>query len=160
MTPNIQEWIRQRVQPNPGLVLEIGSLNINGGVKQYFNVESYIGIDIQAGPGVDRILNGHDINKVWPENTFDTVICLETLEHDSEFWTTIANIKTVLKPNGYLYLSMPTIGFPFHYPPDYWRFTEMGLKNLFRMADCEIIEVATLKDTANYDGVIGYGVKK
>lgn len=158
MTPNIQEWVKQRVPRDCGKVLEIGALNINGGVRSFFtNASPYIGIDIQYGPGVDMALNGHDICRVWGDNTFDTVVCLETLEHDNMFWETAINIGRVLRPGGTLFLSMPSIGFPYHYAPDHYRFTESGLRNVFAIAQCDVRELTTLKDTAGYDGVIGYG---
>ena len=61
-------------------VLEIGSLNINGTVRDYIQpfAEKYIGIDMQEGPGVDIV---HDAAKFTKPNFFDVVVCAEVFEH-------------------------------------------------------------------------------
>ena len=109
--------------------LEIGAFDVNGGVRDLFmndiRHEEYIGIDMREGPGVDLVANSHDLLKYFPARSFDTIVWLETMEHDSAFWLTMGNINQLLKPNGYLMMSAPTIGYEEHrHPQDYWRFTE------------------------------------
>ena len=41
-------------------VLEVGSLNINGTVRDLFNDCNYIGIDVGEGNGVDVVCSGHE----------------------------------------------------------------------------------------------------
>jgi len=55
-------------------VLEVGSLNINGTVRDFFDAEEYIGIDIGEGPGVDVVSGGH---KYKSKKKFDCVISCE-----------------------------------------------------------------------------------
>jgi len=40
--------------------LEIGSLDINGSVRQFFDGGSYIGLDVAPGHGVDIVCPGQD----------------------------------------------------------------------------------------------------
>ena len=61
-------------------VLEIGSLNINGSVRQFFTNCEYLGVDIGEGKDVDLVCNGHELP--FPNLSFDTVISCECLEHD------------------------------------------------------------------------------
>jgi len=70
-------------------VLELGSLNINGSVRDYIQpfAKKYVGIDMQAGPGVDIV---YDAAKYTKPNSFDVVVCAETFEH-TPLWQTIIN---------------------------------------------------------------------
>jgi hypothetical protein len=108
---------------DPGKTLEIGSYDVNGGVAHLFT--DYTGTDMREGPGVDLVVNSHDLLKYFPPRSFNTIVWLETMEHDSAFWLTMGNINQLIKPNGYLMMSAPTIGYEEHrHPQDYWRFTE------------------------------------
>lgn len=53
-------------------VLEIGSLNINGSVRDFFTNCQYLGIDIAPGRGVDVVCEGQRYDA--PDNSFDQVI--------------------------------------------------------------------------------------
>lgn len=164
MTPQIQEWIKKAKKDfikSPGKVLEIGSMDINGGVREFFaDAEEYIGIDMQKGKGVDIVLKAHKILNVWPEETFDTVICLEMLEHDNAFWLTLENMHKVLKKNGNLIISTPTYGFPTHrYPKDYFRFGEDTFRDIF-FKDYKILRLSEVKDRENSPGLCCIGRKK
>ena len=61
-------------------VLEIGSLDINGSVRQFFTDCDYTGVDLGEGPGVDIVCKGHEVP--FGDRSFDTVISCECLEHD------------------------------------------------------------------------------
>lgn len=163
MTPQIQSWVktaRNDFIVSPGVVLEIGSLNINGSIRQYFNdAIEYIGIDLQKGDGVDRIMNAHNISKVWNSFTFNTVICLETLEHDLKPWITITTMRKVLKQGGILLVSTPTFGFPLHrFPKDYYRFGEDIYRDLI-FKDFEILRFSEVRDINNSPGICCIGQK-
>lgn len=114
-------------------VLDVGSFDINGSVKEVIPArKEFVGIDMRQGPGVDIVLNGHDINKRWTEPYFDLVTCCETFEHDNKFWITLQNMRDVLKPGGWLLISVPGINFMRHdYPNDYYRFTDSVFKEVF-----------------------------
>jgi len=64
-------------------VLEIGSLDINGSVRQFFTGCDYTGVDLGDGPGVDIVCKGHEVP--FADRSFDTVISCECLEHD-RYW--------------------------------------------------------------------------
>lgn len=60
-------------------VLEIGSLDINGGVRDLLSPEAdYLGVDLQEGPGVDLVADGAQYHH---PGGADVVLCLEVLEH-------------------------------------------------------------------------------
>lgn len=136
MTPEVRNWIanaRGKYIPTPpGRVLEIGSLNVNGQVRDLFpDASMYIGVDTVAGPGVDAILDGHEVLSHFGVAAFDLVLCLEVIEHDPAFWLTLHGIREVLKPGGIVCLSAPGNGFPEHqHPKDYWRFLPDAFKHV------------------------------
>jgi SAM-dependent methyltransferase len=131
------EYIRTKLKwyartYNLGRTLEIGSRDEVGGVREFFGhgYDEYIGIDMRSGKGVDTVLNSHDLDLRW--GYFDSVVWLETIEHDSRWWLTLENINTVLNPHGFLIVSVPEHRFPEHaYPDDYWRLMPSGFRSLF-----------------------------
>ena len=121
-------------------VLDVGAQDINGSVKDALpKVERYVGVDMLAGKGVEVVLNGHELVKFFKESEqsaypkeYDLVTCCETLEHDNKFWLTVENMKQMVKPGGYLLITVPSINFFKHdFPHDYYRFTEEAVKEMF-----------------------------
>lgn len=164
MTPQIQNWVKKvkkQYIKNPGRVLEIGSLDINGSVKEFFpDAKEYTGIDSIKGKGVDKVLDAHNILRVWKSNTFDTILCLEMLEHDSAFWVTIEIMHKVLKKGGILIVTTPTFGFPLHrYPKDYYRYGEDAYKEII-FKDFKILNLVEVRDELNNPGICCIGQKK
>jgi len=79
-------------------VLDIGSLDVNGSNKRYFDNCEFIGIDIGPGKNVDVVTPGHLYDA--PDESFDTIISTECFEHDMYVEKTLKNIVRLLKPNG------------------------------------------------------------
>lgn len=71
-------------------VLEVGSLNINGTVRDFFPATDYLGVDVASGPGVDLVAQGE--NLTFDDNTFDIAISAECFEHNPEWAATFANM--------------------------------------------------------------------
>ncbi len=128
MHDTVMQWVAKKVDECrlwDKYVLELGSRNINGSVRQFFNGK-YVGIDMIAGEDVDIVCDSW--NLPYKAQTFDVVVCTEMLEHDARFWETIEEARRVLKNHGHFLVTTRGIGFPFHeYPGDFWRFTEDGI---------------------------------
>lgn len=93
-------------------VLEVGSLNINGTVRIFFEGCDYLGVDVGPGKDVDLVCVGHELDM--PENTFDTSISCECFEHD-KFWVrTFNKMYQLTKPGGLVLFSCATTGRPEH----------------------------------------------
>lgn len=159
MSESIRDWVRRIRLDFPfssGDILDIGSLNVNGNVRDYFNdAKSYTGIDFRSGKDVDIVMNAHDLRKHFDSNSFDTVFCMDMLEHDDKFWITCEQINSVLKPGGYLIIVQPTIDFPIHkHPNDYWRATEAAFRDIY-YKDYYLFNLQTVytkdKNGNNYD---------
>ena len=76
-------------------VLEIGSLNINGTVRDFFQPADYVGVDVAPGPGVDVVALGENLD--YPNNSFDVAISAECFEHNPEWSATFANMHRMAK---------------------------------------------------------------
>lgn len=99
-------------------VLEVGSYNVNGSVRglvMAYQPKSYTGIDIAEGPGVDIVC---PVSR-WTAEV-DLVISTEMLEHSEDWETDLAIMCR--KAGETLILTARGPGFPYHNPPDYWRF--------------------------------------
>lgn len=113
-------------------VLEVGSYNVNGSVRELFHMaKEYVGIDIEDGPGVDRVVSSHELIHTFGYVSFDVVLCCEMLEHDSDPWLTMEQVWAVLKPGGFAVFTARGNGFHHHNPPDRWRFLPDGFQALF-----------------------------
>ena len=96
-------------------VLEVGSLDVNGTVRTFFQDCDYLGIDVGPGPGVDLVAAGHLFDA--GDDTFDTVISCEVMEHNL-FWTeTFANMVRLTAPGGAVIMTCASRGRPVHGTP-------------------------------------------
>ena len=124
-------------------IYEFGSLQVPGqerfaDLRPFFQDKEYIGADIREGPGVDVILDLHDIGL--PAESVGTVLILDTLEHVEFPRKSIQNLHEILKPHGILIMSS-VMNFPIHdYPHDYWRFTPQGFKSLMNHFPFSFVE--------------------
>lgn len=91
--------------PFRGHVLEIGSQDVNGEVKDLFPQATYVGIDIMGGPNVDIVIDAAD----WvPDRTYDCVVCTETFEHTARWREILAVIAQALAPKGLALITCAT----------------------------------------------------
>jgi SAM-dependent methyltransferase len=86
---------------NRAKVLEVGSLNINGTVRDHFRECDYLGIDVVPGPGVDHVCAAHELRA----GSFDTIVSCETLEHDKYWLVTLPAMVLCLRPGGLLVIT-------------------------------------------------------
>jgi len=116
-------------------VLEIGARNVNGSLRSFvegLSPSQYIGVDVEAGPGVDEICRAEELPARFGDATFDLVISTELVEHVRDWRRVITNFKSVLRPNGVLLLTTRSHGFPYHgYPHDYWRYELADIREIF-----------------------------
>lgn len=96
---------------NGGRVLEIGSLNINGTVRQFFSAEEYVGVDVGKGAGVDVVISGHEYDD---NQFFDCAISCECFEHNPYWLETFENMVRLTKAGGLVVFTCATTGRPEH----------------------------------------------
>lgn len=169
MIHSTPDFIKKFLKEHPisGRVLDVGSLDVNGNIRDKFVGFNYLGIDMRPGKNVDVDINAHDLKETFKKGEFDLVVCFDTLEHDDQFWLTIENMKWILKTGGWLLVGTPSINHPIHrHPFDYYRFTSDSFRDfIFKDMDNVFIEEQFYNkgnpdfDVNRPDQVMGWGQK-
>jgi SAM-dependent methyltransferase len=105
-------------------VVEIGSFNVNGSIRDVItpSIVNYTGVDFAVGNGVDVVLED-PYDFPFLDNTFDVLVTSSCFEHSELFWLTFLESMRIVKPNGLVYINVPSSWMCFHqYPVDCWRF--------------------------------------
>ena len=89
------------------VVLDCGSLDINGNNRYLFDNCFYKGIDIVEGKNVDFVGEVHNFKS---KIKFDCVICTEMLEHDEDFAASLNAMFNFIKPGGLLLITAAGYG--------------------------------------------------
>jgi hypothetical protein len=105
---------------------------------------------------------GSITNMPFRDGEVGTVLCTSVLEHVANLFRAVAEIKRVLEPGGWAFISIPFI-WPTHDTVDYgdfWRVTEQGLRFLFN--DFATVEVTPIEmrryGKLNFTGVVNWEV--
>ena len=109
-------------QEHMSSILEIGSLDVNGSLKDFRpSGSNWVGVDIENGSGVDLVIEDpHSLP--FPARTFDLVLATSVFEHDPMFWLTFIEMVRVTKEGGYIYICAPSNGWVHRFPLDVYRF--------------------------------------
>jgi hypothetical protein len=117
MHPPVIDWVQASFDhwrsvngsEGPFDILEIGSLDINGSVRPIFQStkRSYIGVDMQEGPGVDIVA---DASTFSIGLQFDVIVCAEVFEHTPVWREIIENSFAHLKNGGLFSATMAGVG--------------------------------------------------
>lgn len=91
------EFVAKHATSDPLSVIEIGSRNINGTVRDHFPAATWTGLDLHAGPSVNIVI---DAINYMPRRPVDLVICCEVFEHCSYWGELINHVANWLKPGG------------------------------------------------------------
>ncbi|WP_099464660.1 class I SAM-dependent methyltransferase [Parabacteroides provencensis] len=121
-------------------------LDIGCGSKPYLcNLEKYVdtyyGCDFVQSKenNVDLVCDAIDIPL--ENESFDTIISTQVLEHVFDTKKCISESFRLLKPNGVYIISVPLV-WPIHLAPyDFHRFTKYGIKNYLEEAGFRDIEI-------------------
>jgi SAM-dependent methyltransferase len=142
----IKNYLTQHKNLLQSPILEIGSKRF--GNAEWWNCNrdlkpdaKWLCTDMQEGDGVDETADIH--NLAYNDNSFQSVLCSEVLEHVQYPAVGLYECYRVLKNDGCIILTT-LFSFPIHgYPNDYWRFTPEGMQCLLVDAGFRNIEVTT-----------------
>lgn len=103
-------------------VVDIGSQDVNGSLREVCpSNANYIGLDFQEAKGVDVLLTD-PYSLPFDDESVDVIVSSSCFEHSEMFWLVFTEVLRILKPNGLLYLNVPSNGGFHQYPVDCWRF--------------------------------------
>ena len=130
---NLYKSIKAQAKDLDGSLMDFGC-----GTKPYqslfTNMSSYTGVDFDGGgnpykkSGIDVYYNGKDLP--FGDNSFDSILSTEVIEHIFNPDEIISELNRVLKPGGKLLLTCP-FSWPEHEQPwDYARYSSFGIRNL------------------------------
>lgn len=138
----LNAFVREFAKPKEGLTVIVGSKVYPGRKDRRIHYDNVLGIDLEDGHGVDRVMNLED----GPGDLRGRVAhveCCSVLEHSRRPWALAEGIQDALEPGGTLTLSVPWV-WRFHgYPSDHWRFTPEGVKVLFPRIRWTAMRLAT-----------------
>ncbi|MDZ5740234.1 methyltransferase domain-containing protein [Pseudomonas asiatica] len=104
------------------LIVEIGAQDVNGSLRQVApRGARYIGVDFVVGKGVDVVLTD-PYSLPFDSESVDVVVTSSCLEHSEMFWLSFNECLRILKPDGLLFINVPSNGAFHRYPVDCWRF--------------------------------------
>jgi SAM-dependent methyltransferase len=121
-------------------------LDIGCGKKPYrqlFSTTEHVGVDWPASlHGNAQVDVSNDaMHLSFTDDSFDTVLCTELLEHVAEPHLAVEEMSRVLKPGGYLILSVPFVHWVHEQPFDFYRYTVFGLRHLLEGAGLDVVKV-------------------
>jgi hypothetical protein len=118
-------------------VLEVGSAYVNGSVKPQIiamGPSRYVGVDLAPGPNVDVVCAAENLPD---EAEADLVVSCEMLEHAADWRAAFRRMCALARET--LILTCRGPGFPFHNPPDHWRFTPADLETAARRCGMAVV---------------------
>jgi SAM-dependent methyltransferase len=119
-----------------GTILDVGGGGRFGkwleSYEPLFRGKDYRTFDFDASTGADVVGDIHALPL--PDASVGAIICSSVLEHVRDPLRAMQEMRRILKPGGLLFLYVPSI-YPYHaragHYPDYWRFFEDTLEELF-----------------------------
>jgi SAM-dependent methyltransferase len=99
---------------------------------------SYTGVDIQAGPNVDVVMQKPYRIPI-ASNSQDLVISGQAFEHIPFPFASFLEIARVLRPGGHVFLTAPSRG-QRHYVYDLWRYYPDSMRAFAAYAELDLLE--------------------
>lgn len=120
MNGEVQKFVESHKEKLIGRVLEVGGIDVNGNLRHLF--PDAVVTDMNAGRNVDVVCPAEKLIEQFGAESFDSVVSTEALEHMEKWRECLVNMWGVLKPNGWLVMTMAAYRKGYHgYPGDYIR---------------------------------------
>lgn len=129
-----KRFITEHADKLRGVVLEVGSLDVNGSIREIVDIS--VGVDMRPGKGVDLVCDVKHLPEHFKLGSFDACVSLDTLEH-VEDWKTFCKVTwDMVKEGGWLVMSIASELKKYHpYPDDYIRLSKEQIKTIYPGAE-------------------------
>lgn len=135
-----------------GRVLDIGGWDFYATIikKPTIQFDSWTSVEIDSEhlfPAKDpryKTVIGDGCHLAFPDNSFDTVVNIQVLEHTFEPIKMVEEMGRVLKPGGYGVFLIPQTSVLHHPPRHYYNFTKFWIQESIKCADMKILELKPL----------------
>ena len=121
------------------LAVDIGSRDYNGSLRQVVQGRglAYVGLDIEAGPNVDRVMTSEYRTGI-DASVCDVVLSVSVLEHCRNPFRLVDEMRRIVKPGGLIVLAVPRRLREHRYPIDCWRILPDGMRALLDYCGFEV----------------------
>lgn len=100
MHPAAFQWAKENLPELPSRVVDIGGMDVNCSLRNFYTWSEYLCVDIAEGPGVDVVAPFALWAAQQPEQSRDLVVSFEVFEH-TPTWPDIARQAfRLLSPGG------------------------------------------------------------
>ncbi|MBU2082172.1 class I SAM-dependent methyltransferase [Patescibacteria group bacterium] len=132
----LKKQIKKYAHYIKGVILDAGGGDGNR-YRSFFKFEKYLTLDINPSISPDIVGSVEDIPL--GDNSIDSVVSTQVLEHIKNPQKAVEEFYRVLKIGGYCLLTAPQFSELHEEPYDYFRFTALGLEELFKKAGFKIV---------------------
>ena len=103
-------------------IVDVGSQDVTGSLRSVAPAGNrYVGVDFAAAKGVDVVITD-PYALPFEDASVDAVVSSSCFEHSEFFWLLFNETLRILKPDGLLYINVPSNGAFHRFPVDCWRF--------------------------------------
>lgn len=93
------------------------------------------------------------------QDTFDSVVAANVLEHVRFPWVFVWEIARVLQPGGHVVISAPSAYVYHAHPVDCWRVWPEGMRALFDWAELQVVTIQSSTESPTVIDVLAVGRK-
>lgn len=106
--------------------------------RDMLKCDEYVGLEFFVNFTPDIVGDVRNM-KMIEDESFDSVLSNQVLEHVDDVGRAMTEMHRVLKPGGHLCVTVPFISRLHDMPSDYWRFSPSGLRYLLEKYHFEIV---------------------
>ena len=115
-------------------------------------VTSYHTLDIEKRTEEVDIVGDIQNMYMLSDESYDTILCLQVLEHVPNPFQAMEEMRRILKKDGVLILSVPHLSRLHEEPNDYYRYTKYGLEFILQKVGLKNIEISPMGSLFSFIG--------